>query len=1130
MFKLPSSEIRAEFRKVASKRAPDVFRVLGELRKKSDHLKYAEVIAGLKIAAPAHSKLTSYSPSNYRDILYIKHLPPLSLNLELKWAEEWLKDSVSLLNTYIEIRIHLSELLLQGNFSELEAIVDKFITTYGWCVWAIELKLAIVQQLRGTVAMKKMVKIFERAGIGRASGLLAVVISDRNDNKYHFESFVEKCRVSFSRVEDKAFKIYLPYRAIGDLSDPVVMLPYILSMDICSSIFDYYESVVDAIQSIRLNATLANNLDSARGLTSALIQLGIRDFRLVKLAITMGIEYSSLPDLKTVETNKLVRDFYLELVGTPPSDSMLSTSEFGKTISEMLQICMERGAVASEAVMNLIKIGINFKGTSVGSGLVSKGIFCYNSLDEKLVVPTDIDITLPSWAVEDALVGSDEFTLTHLRRAAANIDCLGHQAAEDAVAILDGNIDKVAQLGPSHVAIWLARYYARIGRFDTAMLICDKLIQLGEYWNRQASKIRINIQLAAGETDKALLESTNYLILNSLYAREFPLTAIFTGKNWKDFKECDPVALAFSAHWAHTIFATSNVRFICRMACRLFQERQAEKPLETIWESLSNDPHRQKLLIKFLQNVWVEDNIALIDTLKSTHEVRQERIRILQHLLAWDPDESPTYSTAIKEMTLDETFWQGFQQINETRVFVNEPGITRWAEKELLMDFDRWKDLDNTERIEAFSGELLRNYMVDPSLDKLLEQFPKNEISEWTYCLLSMLDRLFQKFLLDPADGLNSYLSLRIRHGSMRGTLLGPLEHEGLLISGEASKQAFHAKWDETLSLPDETMNAVIGHIEIFTKNTQQFVKYAADEYVQVETQLKPRGYFYSTLDVDILQRLMPLYSQVISFQSFLDISYQLFWETLKISRNDLSEYFKLNAKRHFQTEITRLIAAIEFSHEGLRPLVSRLHAISTASQVQCDSVAAWFVSTGGSEQQSYPLSIAIEIAKRATSNIYRQFPENLVVGKSEDSNLPLSSVGLSVIFDSLCIVFENAWKHSGLGESLGAIELTIRLDKQSNLLHLNIISNLSPERCKCLKNGELEQLRQKNLAVLPVELVPKEGGSGFAKLAAMVSMVSAADPSNCQNPIDFGITTESKWFVNLAMPFYRNRGTNDEE
>jgi hypothetical protein len=261
------------------------------------------------------------------------------------------------------------------------------------------------------------------------------------------------------------------------------------------------------------------------------------------------------------------------------------------------------------------------------------------------------------------------------------------------------------------------------------------------------------------------------------------------------------------------------------------------------------------------------------------------------------------------------------------------------------------------------------------------------------------------------------------------------------------------------------------------------------------------------------------------SFSFFLLTCYEAFWFLLEPTRKELAEYFRNDVKEKFRSEFDLLVKRIRDDVGSSLALETTLMTVATATQSQCDAVADWFVPKGAAEKEAYPLSAAIEIAKKTTENVYRSFLANIDTEGKIDNELQLSASGLATLTDCLYVIFENAWKHSGLGEAIGAITLRTEFDRPLKVLKLEIHNNISQMVRTNLTQNKLLQLREKYLAEVPIHLVPKEGGSGFAKLARMAY---AVDKNICSNPLDFGIDSQNRWYVKVVIPLYERDGVFD--
>lgn len=1114
---------RALFRKFAQKGSAETFNAISNARKKSAPEAYPALLKGFQIAAPAHHSLQIQRPKLYQDLLYNGPLSPVPLESEMAWAALWVTPAAHEINALCNIRDQLQDLFATGQLSEMLSLLETFIQRQGWSMWAVELQLALIQQLSGSDAVRAASGSLQLAGRNRASGLFALIFSDRNDDAFSFDSFQAKCNDSLSRYQEEWIRAYLPYRAMSAVRYPEQQFPIILGWEITSSIFDYYDAVIELLQSIRQNHELAKFQPFAMNLIDALIEAGIKDHRLKKIALGFEASPSRIFSMLTPLTSSPIEQLHMRLVDFSTDEPQVEQDNiFLKRVHEYISRCDTSGMAAQEELTYLLKLGINFKSLPIGIAIALKALQCGMSLVKDPIVSFGADLTLPSLSIEDLLANSDEHVIELLRLVSNSAPSQNGSLCDEIIKVVDG--EKASFALPPTISLWLARFLANYGRLDEATSIITSIASRGGAWVRHAAKLRIYIYVKDKNLKGALEVAAEQLLGDSRYAHELPLQCIFLSHTWVNFKTLDSVLVGLVANYACLSHEDAKIRFICRMACRSFYINGYRDNLDEAWDVHTKSSYGDRLIL-FLDKVWTEENLALVESFKSTQEIRHERIAIFQKLLAWDPENAQEYSSSIKELTFDETLWRGLKQINETRIFVNEPAITRWAEKELLADFERWRQLRASPGLEQLSDDIIRNYLVGSNIEKLLNALPKHEVTESNTLLFDLLDRLLKRFVTDPTDGLDCYLSLRIRHGSLRGTLFGPLEQEGLLLSGSSTEAAFHERWDHLLHLSPTAVATIVRHLTDFTKALQGMVKTILDEKIQIGSVTKPSGVFPSTLDSSRIGIIQTLFDAKMSFSFFLLTCYEAFWFLLEPTRKELAEYFRNDVKEKFRSEFDLLVKRIRDDVGSSLALETTLMTVATATQSQCDAVADWFVPKGAAEKEAYPLSAAIEIAKKTTENVYRSFLANIDTEGKIDNELQLSASGLATLTDCLYVIFENAWKHSGLGEAIGAITLRTEFDRPLKVLKLEIHNNISQMVRTNLTQNKLLQLREKYLAEVPIHLVPKEGGSGFAKLARMAY---AVDKNICSNPLDFGIDSQNRWYVKVVIPLYERDGVFD--
>ena len=315
----------------------------------------------------------------------------------------------------------------------------------------------------------------------------------------------------------------------------------------------------------------------------------------------------------------------------------------------------------------------------------------------------------------------------------------------------------------------------------------------------------------------------------------------------------------------------------------------------------------------------------------------------------------------------------------------------------------------------------------------------------------------------------------------------------------------------------------LVALLQEFSTDIRRVVDEFVDQRVQVQRPEKPDGAFQQVLS-PLSAKLMAvsLAERPPTFYAFLSNAYFVFWKLVEVGLSSLRSYVEDVLATTLHSRVEQLMHDLRALGPRYLPLVTTLTTASTMTKSQCDSVAEWFQLPSMVGGEKYQLPDAIEIAAAATRNVHRAYSASVQPLCLPAIRLPLTTSGLAVLMDCLFVIFENAWKHSGLAENLPPIELFAEFEPTHRLLTLKCRNALSTQRKKeLLKDGELSRLRTKYLGELPLELIPLEGGSGFPKLARLARAVTR---EVCPLPFDFGIEDEL-WYTALTVPLYDREG-----
>jgi hypothetical protein len=1037
-----------------------------------------------------------------------------SVEKELAFASAVLKNCVSEVNEFVTLSSYLQSEVLNGNFEVALKTLQEYRNTYGWSVWGVELEFAIATYaISDAEERRRHLASLTACSTPRLATLLGQILTDRNDPSIPVGAFLNKCARSFPHIGlSKPMQDYMRYRATGEIKDLEKVASTLLTLDFNNSIIDYYETLIEICTDIATTPLFKRLKNSVTKLVTDLISFGIDDIRLDRLRFCCGGEPPT--HIKSSEEKNLT--LLIQTMISPISTPEAEVCVFLSDVLDRIVAIKLRGSVAEVEILDLMKLGLNLRSLPIGNALHNFASKAPNSISDSATMSCRAQFTTRTIRFEDLLAYDVPGMRTMIdgiknNNEFAKINC----KAESLNNVLIEDFSSILEISTQpHALIYAARELAKQNKLAGAILCAEQLDTLGIPWDRHASKVRILCAIEEGDIEPALISASRILSADSGYAYELPLAQFFYRTKWSDYKNFDPITVAIVAHHAFYVTAESNARYICRMACREIRNKNILDRL--VYRATNGNVDDRDAVIEYLSGVWVEDNLTMAG-FENMDEIRRTRIQVLQMLLQLVPeDPNGRFAQEIKELTFNEMVSKGLKHIDSSRIFVNEGAIARWAEKELSADYERWKNLSlltypSTQELD----DILKGYLMgdDGSLSALLRQetYTKTDAT-----LMSVVDRLLERFLFDPADGLNCYLSSRIRHGSLKGILLGPLEEAGLL---GLSEQEISMDWRVRMgNVPNSAVPTIVQLIHSFDKSVNDMVKRLISESVQIRSLESPLGRIFPTIDAEFKVRSFSQLAKDAPLPNFVLSCFEVFWLILSRSLDELSEYIRTSVKHEIQNKFDELILSLQTVCETTVALTTSLKTVATETQGQCDLIANWFQLGGALDKQIFSLEAAIEIAKKGTQYVYRSFPIAAVDTTLPSEAFSLTSLGVSAISDCLYIMLENSFKHSGLKSDLAFIRISSDFSAAQRTLSLSVTHPLSKSRLEELRDGGLELIREKYIDNASVDRASFEGGSGFAKLIRLTRML---DHSVCPKPLTIELTSENLVTVQAIIPVY---------
>jgi hypothetical protein len=525
-------------------------------------------------------------------------------------------------------------------------------------------------------------------------------------------------------------------------------------------------------------------------------------------------------------------------------------------------------------------------------------------------------------------------------------------------------------------------------------------------------------------------------------------------------------------------------------------------------------------LVYFLRHVAVPSVMDVSFWLfKKSRDTLTERIAVCSMLAELDSEHEHIYRDEIKDITKIVNVEDGLVDVDRSRVFVNLPKLERWAEVELLESFERYKALTRAGGATQDAGEFDK-MPKDIAGGKAVQlerfaNYPKDEAGE---LLLDIFNTVTQKYLHDADSGLDAYLSMRIRHGSLAGHIRGPLEERGLLAARDKSTNTYHlvtspAVDDMWRSHPD--WETVERYVEAFSTRLDALIDDLVKNRLQIKREERPDGLFSSDPTPLIIYYLRANIDESASFSDFLSRVFEIQHIFLTLSLQQVRAFITGSFNDSIDDAVEEFSRSIEEKIEQALSAELRNLIVTVRPELQAsiDRVAAWFAPDAESERRALrTMEQIVEIAIQATKNAHRGFEPEIV---TDIEDLGLQSTDILVEFaDILFTILDNIYSHCELGRR-PKVWIAIRSERGEDPtrtpVRIRVVNEIAPHAKTPASERRLQRIREQIDSGDYRSSVKLEGGTGFLKLKRIV----AADN---RQTLAFGYNGDTEFFVEIKM------------
>lgn len=1018
----------------------------------------------------------------------------MSLANRVQLMVKLLQDQREKISDFWQVQTELERQVFLGEFENALSVLDRVSERFGLSLWAIELRIALLQAARGLEAQKEFAGSFGRDASGSAAAVVAYWVSQRNEEGTIYARFQSRLRSSMSGWKipptlTLAYSYLLGVETFGSLGDEEASS---VLASVCSvSIIDAYMTVRDALSSLSESGELPSKqaLDSFSSLTANSDALGERLLFLHQPTAQAAVE---------LDREATGADSLLEAILSAPHVAKDELPEFAADIARLVTISIGKDPGFAQTIDAGLKRLANFRhldAVRAASSFITlqsselpvfslsrgTGVFLFS----RTLHPWQA-VTVPSECAKVLLsVMKTRPLTTEVNNA------------------LSGDLEAC---GVSPVAREL---FARKSLADgTPRLALKALAQpvAGSRDERRMAPIIVAAHLELGELENAV-STAGSLCANAEGSHQLlPLARIVSELKSARFEIDDKLSLALvlfeylQVKEDREVFQQLQFAYEDALTAHGF-----DRPSQLAESGLAANSPAVKI---FLRNVCIP---AVMDVsfwlFKTSRDTLRERIAVCSSLALIDTDFSADYRDEIKEITRVIDIEEGIEDVDRSRVFVDLIRLGRWASKELAESFERYKALARAKSGFDDPGEfekLVKDFLAGKDVSGTgVMLYPKDEQGQ---LLIEIIDSVVYRYFNDEEFGLDAYLSMRVRHGSLAGHLRGPLEEAGILVARDKATGKF--------SIADE-WREFEKEIERFSAKYEQLV----DDLTKVRLQIRAPGSPDGLFGYEMTPLSVYYVRSGIDASTTLDELLQKIYEVLDVFLHRSLQQVRSYLTGEFREKAEQALARLDDSSplgSASQARVKLRKAVAEAStdwQASVDRVASWFAPNEKNERAALrTMHQIVEIAIQATVNAHRSFDPKLEL-EIEDLGLQGPDV-LVEVTDILFTILDNAHRHCGVQGNSPHVKIKLwaeNIEVEDALrVIINVESEVAPHAVSTQNKNRVNKIREQIRSGDWRSRVKLEGGTGFLKLKRIVA------PDNRQS-LDFYFT-DSSFVVDVSV------------
>jgi hypothetical protein len=1073
-----------------------------------------------------------FQPSSIKSLRRKPVFPEIDGIQEIRWAAATVSAFRDELNEFVSLVGQYEIELLNGRYDYCEQLLNELDHARGFSLWAIENRLALYQLQNGLEKQKGYLKTLVDSG--SHSNILSYICyacSHRNEDTTTPGRFSDLTRLTLGDAKiESSVRRYLLSRTLNEFPDQLEYLAPILRHELSSNIVDYYDTFVRVSHEL-----LLSDDNSQRTLARDLLVFlapQIPDPRIVKAAYLAtgnsaylkdlphrnlkaeSLMYAGHASMAHSEANQIrqtqpedLSNYLTEAIAAAQLDAPKPANRLGDVIVDRLRAIVAKSDGFREAALGAAKMGLNFR----------------------LLPFVDVAGTL-SWFEFDEL---PVMSLSHRQKiflSSKFVDLLPHLSPT--VGLLYAREVETLCTHETPIAFFLAQHSASP----------DALLEDEDVLPEVVSEVQMLRSLHAGDFTSALVPAET--LCNSDQERfqrighrafafclwnldrvtdliHFVSKICLTDPRSVDMLPLLTCAGALGKARRREMAAELSTSIVLDMCCKHasddftaernyayedFLISQGLQRPSDLQSSLSRYPTQE--LIYYLREICRPDIMQMSTVFSGSKELEDERIAVCSILTELDSVNSKLYESEAREITRAQLIRLSVRQVEQSKIYVNLSAIRHLVEKEQTESFARYQALTRIGaglENDTLVAELTLALALRKPIPRRLLEIPKNEAYE---ILVQMIPAIFRECISNAEHGLDCYLSMRIRHGTLSGQLRSPLEDHHLITQRKSGSDDYieNDYWGFQLyELDPDARQSVVEKLKSFSREYDNFISGIANDLIQIKSDVKPHGLFDTTITHIRLRAFAASITPDMTFDRFLDLTFELFWETTEVCLSRVRDVIDQELKPLLNELFHSLDADVTALANGksCAALTREIKLAQTASQNSLERVKDWFHLPAPVVEPPLALEQLVDIGLEMVQSIHRSFKPQLYKDLAE---LPPFARALTMFSDIFFIIFDNIRRHSALdrpnvnivARDLGET-LNIRVE---NEVGIGLISKDLVDK--------IEGIKGRAFGAGYEQAVISEGGTGLIKLLKIVG--------RDREFLDFGFVEDKKFYVTFSL------------